>query len=86
MSTIFSEETHFETHPSSRGWSHAGGDEQYHSYLVDHERLSTVDPTLLQVPENPDGHQTPESMASVGASEDNPDPQELLWFCGSSHN
>lgn len=82
LSIIFSEETHFETHPSSRVWSHSGGDEQHQPYRAELDRPPTLDPSFFQMPEEGDGHQTSESAVSGEYALD-PIPPELLLQVGT---
>jgi hypothetical protein len=78
LSIIFSEETDFETHPSSRVWSHSGGDEQHQPYRAELDRPQTLDTSFLHMPEKRDEHQTSESEVSGEYALD-PIPPEVLW-------
>ncbi|KAJ4118732.1 hypothetical protein NW768_010792 [Fusarium equiseti] len=82
LSIIFSEETHFETHPSSRVWSHSGGDEQHQLYRAEPDRPPTFDPSFLQLPGEREGHQASE-LAMSGECALDPIPPELLLQVGT---
>ncbi|RBR19173.1 uncharacterized protein FIESC28_05638 [Fusarium coffeatum] len=78
LSITFSEGTDFETRPSSRVWSHSGGDEQHQLYRSGPDRPPTLDPSFLQIPEELDERQTSE-LVVTGEYVLDPIPPEVLW-------